>query len=165
MEEEEGIIFGAKNTAVWIRNIPFFFNFTFFALQDVFLHQILPFLVCRLVIKLFCGIFNNFGKIPLMGPKMQKRVPKICHFLNFHIFSNSGCISSQNIVIFGLQAFIKLLFGSFIRIQKEYPLGGGWKLAKFLWKKMHCRGVRCVLQRSSGLFYVGGLMGTNDTVA
>ena len=85
-------------------------------MQGVFIHQISPFLVCRLVIKLFCGSFNDFGEILLLGPKTRKCVPKICHFLNFHIFSNAGCISSQNIVIFGLQAFIKLLSGSFIRI-------------------------------------------------
>ena len=85
-------------------------------MQGLFLHQISPFLVCRLVIKLSCGSFNDFGEIPLLGPKTRKCVPKIYHFLNFHIFSNAGCISSQNIVIFGLQAFIKLLSGSFIRI-------------------------------------------------
>ena len=110
-------------------------HFTFFRVQGAFLHQISPFLVCRLVIKLFCGSFNDFGVFRFLGPKTvalwkfyrfwrnptfgaktRKCVPKIYHFLNFHIFSNAGCISSQNIVIFGLQAFIKLLSGSFIRI-------------------------------------------------
>ena len=85
-------------------------NLTFLAVQGLFLIQISPFLVCRLVIKLFCGRFNNFGEIPFLGPKTARCVPKICHFLKFHIFSIAGCVSSLNIAIFGLQTFYKDAF-------------------------------------------------------
>ena len=81
----------------------------------MFLQQISPFLVCRLVIKLFCGCFNDFGEIQFLGPKTQKCIPKICHFLNFHIFSSTGCVSSQNIIIFGLQACYNNAFWKFYK--------------------------------------------------
>ena len=90
-------------------------HFSFRAVQGAFLHQSSPFLVCRLVIKLFCGSFNDFGEIPFLGPKTARCVPKICHFLKFHIFLSAGCVYSPNIAIFGLQAFMKLLSGSLIR--------------------------------------------------
>ena len=77
-------------------------HFSFRAVQGAFLHQSLPFLVCRLVIKLFCGSFNDFGEIPFLGPKTARCVPKICHFLKFHIFLSAGSVSSPNIAIFGL---------------------------------------------------------------
>ena len=37
-------------------------HFTLLAVQGAFLHQLSPFLVCRLVIRLFCGSFNDFEK-------------------------------------------------------------------------------------------------------
>merc|ERR1712055_1189615 len=92
---------GQKRRAVY-RKYAIFLNFTFFTLQGVFLHQISPFLVCRLVIKLFCGSFNDFGEIPFLGPKTARCVPKICHFLKFHIFLSAGCVYSPNVSIFGL---------------------------------------------------------------
>merc|ERR1712055_28506 len=108
-------------------------NFTFFSVQGVFLHQISPFWDCRLVIKLFCGSFNDFGEIPLLGPKTRKCVPKICHFLKFHIFSNARCVFLHKILSFLVcRLVIKLLSGSFIRIS----LGGGVKIGEiFLEKK------------------------------
>ena len=38
----------------------------------------------------------------LLGPKTARCVPKIGHFLKFHIFLSAGCVSSPNIAIFGL---------------------------------------------------------------
>ena len=72
-------------------------------MQGVFFHQISPFLVCRLVIKLFCGSFNDFGEIPFFGAKNGAVRSKNMPFLKFHIFSIAGCVSSRNIPIFGLQ--------------------------------------------------------------
>ena len=84
----------------------------------------------RLVIKLFCGSFNDFGKIPLLGPKTR-----IYHFLNFHIFSNAGCISSQNIAIFDLQECYKVAFWKFHKDLKRISLGDGVKIGEIFAEK------------------------------
>ena len=92
---------GLKRRAVY-RKYAIFWDFTIFQVQGAFLYQISPFLVFGLVIKLFCGSFNDFGEIPFLGPKTARCVPKICHFLKFQIFLSEGCVSSPNIAIFGL---------------------------------------------------------------
>ena len=101
-----------KQRAVY-RKYAISWNFTFFSVQGVFIHQISPFLVCRLVIKLFCGSFNDFGEIPFLGPKTARCVPKICHFLKFHIFLSAWCVYSPNIAFLVFRLVIKLFCGSF----------------------------------------------------
>ena len=82
-------------------------------MQGIFLHKISSFLVFRLVIKLFCGSFNDFGEIPFLAPKTPQSVLKLCHFLKFYIFRAVGCVSSPNIAILVCRLVIKLLCGSF----------------------------------------------------
>merc|ERR1711954_218477 len=114
---------GQKRRAVY-RKYAIFRNFTFFSVQGVFIHQISPFLVFRLVIMLFCGSFKDFGEIPFLGPKTARCVPKICHFLKFHIFLSAGCVYSPNIAIFGFWACYKVVLrGSFKDFGKITFLG------------------------------------------
>ena len=61
----------------------------FLAVQGVFLRQLLPFLVCRLVITLFYGSFNNFEKIMFLGSKTAKLGAKNLHFHYKSVFSSA----------------------------------------------------------------------------
>ena len=55
-------------------------HFSFRAVQGAFLLQISPFLVCRLIIKLFCGSFNDFEKKNIFGVKNAGICTKNGHF-------------------------------------------------------------------------------------
>ena len=55
-------------------------HFTFLAVQGAFLHQLSLFLVCGLVIRLFCGSFNDFEKISFFGSKTAKLGTENMHF-------------------------------------------------------------------------------------
>ena len=55
-------------------------HFTLLAVQGEFLHQLSPFLVCRLGIRLFCGSFNDFEKISFFGSKTAKLGTENMHF-------------------------------------------------------------------------------------
>ena len=56
-----------------VTKISFIFSTNqFLAVQGPFLHQLSPFLVCRLVITLFCGRFNDFGKNLIFWVKNSK---------------------------------------------------------------------------------------------
>ena len=74
----------------------------FLAVQGVFLHLASPFLVCRLVLTLFYGRFNDFEKISLLGSKTAKLGTENMHFYYKSVFSSAGRVSSPIITIFGL---------------------------------------------------------------
>ena len=118
------IPFLGPKTAQCIPKICHFLNFTFLPLQVVFLHQISPFLVFRLVIKLFCGSFIDFGKIPFLGPKTAQYVPKICHFFEISHFDHCRVCFFMNYCQFWLQPCYNDAFWKFYKNSKE-SLGGG----------------------------------------
>ena len=55
-------------------------HFRFLAVRGTFLHQLSPFLVCRLVITLFYGSFNDFEEISFLGSKTVKVGTENIHF-------------------------------------------------------------------------------------
>ena len=61
----------------------------FLAVQGVFLHIAPPFLVCRLVITLFYGSFNDFDKNHILGSKTAKLGTKNLHFQYKSVFSSA----------------------------------------------------------------------------
>ena len=88
-------------------------HFTLLAVQGAFLHQLSPFLVCRLVIRLFCGSFNDFEKISFFGSKTAKLGTENMHFQYKSVFSSAGHVSSPIITIFGLQACYNVISWKF----------------------------------------------------
>ena len=107
-----------------VRKICIFITNQFLAVQGTFLHQLSPFLVCRLVLTLFCGSFNIFLKIPFLGSKTAKLGTENMHFQYKSVFSSAGHVSSPIIAIFGLWACYNVVL---------------WKVKRF-WKKSHFLG-------------------------
>ena len=64
--------FWGQKWQIQIVKIYIFSTNQFLAVQCVFLHQLSPFLVCRLVLTLFCKSFNIFFKNPIFGVKNSK---------------------------------------------------------------------------------------------
>ena len=65
-----------------------------FSNAGCFLHQLSPFLVCRLVIT-FCGSYNNFEKISFFGSKQQNWVWEICIFSTNQFLTVQGAFLHQ----------------------------------------------------------------------
>ena len=85
-----------KKTHFWgqkrqneVLNICIFSTNQFLAVQGAFLRQSLPFLVCRLVITLFYGGFDNFAKIMFLGSITAKLSAHNKHFHNKSVFSSA----------------------------------------------------------------------------
>ena len=90
--------FGVKSGKIrhCTENICIFSINQFLAVQGPFFHQYYNFCFFRLVIRLFCGSFNDFQKISFLGSKMvNKYVPKICSFSTNQFLAVQGAAKQQ----------------------------------------------------------------------